>query len=200
MDLVIAPGASGAHSKFRSDSATALPADEQICARSVALTVPLTGEGPLFQPESGVAVVGRGEDADGHEAFPLSRPVHPFLDGLHRGETAREARVGNLAGPSVDETNSGEAARKGEARLVFAHGARHPPDRQRQLPEFSWTLRSQTLIRRPALPPPYGICFSAAGGGTGVTASRGLGLGRWSACQTCVERVLSHRPGRPRSK
>lgn len=26
--------------------------------------------------------------------------------------------------------------------------------------------------------PPYGICFSAAGGGTGVTASRGLGLGR----------------------
>ena len=28
MDLVIAPGTSGAHSKFRSDSASALPADE----------------------------------------------------------------------------------------------------------------------------------------------------------------------------
>jgi hypothetical protein len=116
----------------------------------------LAGKGPLFQPESGVAVVARGEDAGGHEVFPLSRPVRPFLDRLHRGETAREARIGNLTGPSLDEANSGQAARKGEARLVFAHGARHPPDRQRQLPEFSWTLRSQTLIRGPALPPANG--------------------------------------------
>jgi hypothetical protein len=128
----------------------------------------------MFQPESGVAIVGRGEDAGGHEAFPLSRSVHPFLDGLHRGETAREARVGNLAGPSVDETNSGKAARKGEARLVFAHGARHPPDRQRQLPEFSWTLRSQRLIRRPALPPPYGLCSVLRAAGLESLPAEGL--------------------------
>ena len=43
MDLVIAPGTSGAHSKFRSDSASALPADEHIYSSSVAMDVPLTG-------------------------------------------------------------------------------------------------------------------------------------------------------------
>ena len=41
MDLVIAPGTSGAHSKFRSDSESGLPADEQIFSRSVALAVRL---------------------------------------------------------------------------------------------------------------------------------------------------------------
>ena len=43
MDLVIALGTSGTHSKFRKDSASALLADKQICSRCVALTVRLTG-------------------------------------------------------------------------------------------------------------------------------------------------------------
>jgi len=84
MDLVIAPGTSGAHSKFRSDSASALPADEHVYSSSVAMDVRLAGG---LNPYRGT-VDQRSADRPGSGAVAVW--IRPFGGWLENDLSARK--------------------------------------------------------------------------------------------------------------